>query len=556
MYERIKHINPKKLNISSLRDVVTLLLNVVEEYWQKLEDYKKETQELKDEINRLKKEQGKPIFKEGKKEASDEEEEEEEKAGKTRKVGKKKNNKRGAKKPKIPIDKIELCRLEKAELPQDAVFKYYDTVIQQDVDLVRNNVLYKVAVYYSPSARKTYRGKLPSEYVGEFGLGIRSLTQLLHQFCDTTQGRLEALYKSLGVLISSGTINNIILSSKSWVLSEQRAILKSGIAASSFTQADSTKSVERGVRKATQIICGDYFSVFYTMDSKSRLDVIRALLGKPEEGLRVTYNQKSIALLDKFKVSLVDKSTLATLITENEVMSLVEFEQLLARKAPKLNAKKNISTRIKESLVLGYYHHQQDFPIVNCLLSDDAPEYKKIAANQHGLCWIHDNRFYKKLVPRINTHRAILEETQQEYWTFYSQLLDYKELTTAKQRLQKKVLLEEFERIFSKTTDYFQVNTCLERTYKNKTKLLAVLENPALPLHNNAAELAARRIVRKRDISLHTWSPDGTKVRDAFMSIIQTAIKLEVSPLQYIKDRISQRYEMTPLDVLVSRAYC
>jgi len=183
---------------------------------------------------------------------------------------------------------------------------------------------------------------------------------------------------------------------------------------------------------------------------------------------------------------------------------------------------------------------QQDFPIVNWLLSDDAPEYTKIASQRHGLCWIHDNRFYKKLVPRIDSHRVILEELQQEYWVFYAQLLDYKELTVAEQKLHKKVLLKEFERIFSQKTDYFQVNTCLERTYKNKAKLLAVLDNPALSLHNNAAELEARRIVRKRDISLHTWSAEGTKVRDAFMSIIQTAQKLNVSPLLYIKDRISR----------------
>lgn len=553
MYDFLKNINPKKLNLSSLREVVVLLLNKLEDYFKKEEEYKKEVQSLKDEINRLKKEQGKPIFKEGKKAPEREGEPEAEKAKEGTKK-RKRNNKKGPKKPNIPIDKIELCKVEKTDLPADAVFKYYDTVIQQDVDLVRNNVLYKVAVYYSPSLGKIFRGKLPKEYVGEFGLGIRSLTQLLHQFCDTTQGRLEALYKSLGVLISSGTISNIVLSGKEWVVSEQRAILKSGIASSSFTQADSTKSVERGVRKATQIICGDYFSVFYTMDSKSRLDVIRALLGKPED-LTVTYNETTIALLDKFKVSIADKATLRNLFPIGQVMSLTAFEKLLKQKAPKLNAKKNISTRIKESLVLGYYHHQQDFPIVNWLLSDDAPEYTKIAKERHGLCWVHDNRFYKKLVPRIDSHRVILEETQQEYWLFYAQLLDYKELTAAEQRLQKKVLLKEFERIFSKTTDYFQVNTCLERTYKNKAKLLAVLDNPALPLHNNAAELAARRIVRKRDISLHTWSADGTKVRDAFMSIIQTAQKLNVSPLQYIKDRISQRYEMTPLDVLVARAY-
>lgn len=553
MDERIKHINPKKLNLSSLREVVILLLNMIEEYFQKVADYKKENQELKDEINRLKKEQGKPIFKAGKKtEESTEEGEAEKPKDGTKK--RKRNNKKGRKNPNIPIDKVELCELEKSDLPADAVFKYYDPVIQQDVDLVRNNVLYKVAVYYSPSLRKTFRGKLPEAYVGEFGLGIRSITQLLHQFCDTTQGRLEALYKSLGVSISSGTISNIVLSGKEWVLSEQRAILKSGIASSSFTQADSTKSVERGVRKATQIICGEYFSVFYTMDSKSRLDVIRALLGKPED-LTVSYNETTIALLDKFKVSVADKATLEALFPIGQEMSLKAFEELLKQKAPKLNAKKNISTRIKESLVLGYYHHQQDFPIVNWLLSDDAPEYRKIASERHSLCWIHDNRFYKKLVPRIDSHRVILEEIQQSYWVFYAQLLDYKELTAAEQRLQKKVLLKEFERIFSQKTDYFQVNTCLERTYKNKAKLLAVLDNPALPLHNNAAELEARRIVRKRDISLHTWSADGTKVRDAFMSIIQTAQKLNVYPLQYIKDRISQLYEMTPLDVLVARAY-
>ena len=58
--------------------------------------------------------------------------------------------------------------------------------------------------------------------------------------------------------------------------------------------------------------------------------------------------------------------------------------------------------------------------------------------------------------------------------------------------------------------------------------------NPALPLHNNAAELAARRIVRKRDISLHTMSQKGTIVRDAFLTIIQTAHKIGINALKYI----------------------
>ena len=95
----------------------------------------------------------------------------------------------------------------------------------------------------------------------------------------------------------------------------------------------------------------------------------------------------------------------------------------------------------------------------------------------------------------------------------------------------------------------------IRRTMSNKGELMAVLDYPALPLHNNAAELAVRQIVRKRDISLHTWSDKGTKVRDAFLTIIETANKLGVSAIQYIADRISQRHEMPSLASLITNAY-
>ena len=39
------------------------------------------------------------------------------------------------------------------------------------------------------------------------------------------------------------------------------------------------------------------------------------------------------------------------------------------------------------------------------------------------------------------------------------------------------------------------------------------------------------------------------------MSIVQTAARLDVPVLEYIKDRISQRYDMTSLANLVQLAY-
>jgi hypothetical protein len=74
-----------------------------------------------------------------------------------------------------------------------------------------------------------------------------------------------------------------------------------------------------------------------------------------------------------------------------------------------------------------------------------------------------------------------------------------------------------------------------------------VLKYPELPLHNNASELGARVQARARDISLHTMSEDGTKIKDTFMTISQTAKKLGVRTYEYIRDRVSGELKLPSL---------
>ena len=126
-------------------------------------------------------------------------------------------------------------------------------------------------------------------------------------------------------------------------------------------------------------------------------------------------------------------------------------------------------------------------------------------------------------------------------------MLDYKAITPCQQEGHKEHIKKEFDRIFTQTTRYGALDLCLKRTKNNKEELLRVLDFPDLPLHNNAAELGARRVVRKRDISLHTWSDWGTQLRDAFLSIIETAKKLGISAFHYIKDRITRQVNMPSL---------
>jgi len=148
-------------------------------------------------------------------------------------------------------------------------------------------------------------------------------------------------------------------------------------------------------------------------------------------------------------------------------------------------------------------------------------------------------------------HEKILEDFKSRYWDFYDKLLDFKEQPPKKQKTQKNLLSAQFDQIFTPNTKYEALKLAIERTKANKAELLRVLDFPALPLHNNAAELAARRVVRKRDISLHTWSDWGTQLRDAFMSIIETAIKLGISPFDFIHDRITKQFKIPSLATVI-----
>ncbi|VAW84194.1 hypothetical protein MNBD_GAMMA19-521, partial [hydrothermal vent metagenome] len=74
---------------------------------------------------------------------------------------------------------------------------------------------------------------------------------------------------------------------------------------------------------------------------------------------------------------------------------------------------------------------------------------------------------------------------------------------------------------------------------------------PEIPLHNNPAELGARVQTRKGDVSLQTQNDKGTKAKDTMMTLVQTARKLSVNTLDYIRDRISLSYQITSLSSLI-----
>ena len=548
MEDSLKHIDPNSLkDISSLRNVLTLVLQAMESMSKELSALKEENGKLQDEINRLKGEKGRPEFKSKPKVS---EGDRSEPAG-TKKDGRG-NHKTGTNKRRLKIDQTIELKDVLVALPSDARIKFWEERIVQDIELKRNTVKYRIAVWYSPSERKTYPSSFPLDGFGSFGPQIRGLLHLLHYECNVTQGCLESFCGSLGLDISSGSIDNLLKSRGQEAVLERKEILAAGIAHSDYVQADSTGSKEKGASLYTQIFCSPLFTAYFSNRTKSRLQVLQSLCGLTELAeLPVMFNEDTVFLLEHFKVPQRCQDALRMFLAGDGCSSIGALKLWITKELPKLNGQKNALAHVLDAFALAHYFQREDFPTLSALMSDDAPEYKLLSP-LHALCWVHDGRDYKKLLPHLDINRQQNDVFRNGYWDFYRKLLEYKTLDRAAQTLQKPVLDAEFDRIFTQKTGYEALDKLIARTCSKKTELLLVLAHPKLPLHNNAAELAARRKVRKRDVCLHTMSAEGTRAQDAYLSIIETAKKLGVSAFEYLTDFVSGTRNMIPLPKLIA----
>ena len=193
------------------------------------------------------------------------------------------------------------------------------------------------------------------------------------------------------------------------------------------------------------------------------------------------------------------------------------------------------------------YHRQTSVPVVDILLADDAPQFKKITA-ELALCWIHEGRHYNRLDPIVPCNVDALKDFKTRFWDFYGDLLKHKKDPDPEKAAK---LSMEFDELFLTKTIYDALNDRIEKTRKKKEELLKVLKYPWLPLHNNDSELGARVEKRRQDVSLHTISDAGTTAKDAFLTITQTAKKLGVNTFNYIHDRVSRNFNMPALSDLI-----
>jgi len=532
-------IRPGEADKKKLTEVLPILFQLIERLSQENEKLKAENQKLRDEISLLKGEQGKPKIRGNKKPGENISSERERK-----KREKKKKKKSKAKKHKIKIDRIEVCKVDRSNLPQDAEFKGHESVIVQEILIKTDNVEYKKEVFYSASENKTYVGQLPSGVTGEFGPGVRALVCTLKHVANMSEPKILELLENCGIFISQSTISRILTNDESGFNKEKMDIFRAALDSTPFQQIDDTTVRVNGKNQYSQIFCNPYYTAFFTVPHKNRLTILDILLCSKER--TYLFDLKAFCLLSDLKVSKKVIDQLLDLTDEREI-SEAEMQELLKKIFPDAQKGKNTRTRIMEAAAIASYHSQTEIPVVNIFLSDDAPQFKKLTA-EHALCWIHEGRHYNRLSPIVPFNVDELEKFKTRFWDYYGDLSKYKENPKPETAAR---LSSEFDNLFSTKTGYDALDDRIEKTRDKKEDLLPVLKYPWLPLHNNDSELGARVEKRRQDVSLQTKSVAGTMAKDSFLTITQTAKKLGVNSYRYIYDRISKTFSMPSLADLI-----
>ena len=524
------------------RQAIRELLNLVETLAAENRTLREENQQLRAEINRLKGEQGPPSIRPQAKPATtpptDHSSERERHVSKPRT--------RGRKIDQITIHRTRVVPVDPARLPADAQFKDYVRTVVQDVQFHAENVCFLKEKFYSAAERQTYLADLPAGYDGAFGPGIRALVLVLAHACQMTEPKIAAFLRHLGVVISDGMISNLLLKRHEIFHREKDAVYEAGLHSGPWQHIDDTATRVDGVNQHCHVVDNPLHTTYLTTEAKDRLTIIDVLRNGQPRTFRL--NAEAFGYLEQAGVSLVTRQKLSAL-PQNQDLDEGTTQQLLDMHLPGLGTQ----TRkwILDATAVAAYHAQTDWPIVRLLICDGAGQFTWVTEDL-ALCWIHEGRHYKKLVPYLALHRTMLDDFLSDFWDLYADLWRYRQQPSAAEQVR---LETAFDSLFARKTGYWALDERIALTRAKKASLLLVLRYVEIPLHNNAAELAARQRVRKRDISFGPRSAAGRQAWDTFMSLVATTRKLDVDFYQYVHDRVSGANQIPCLaDLITERA--
>jgi Transposase IS66 family len=398
----LENFDPNTIADESVRQVVLYLMNLVEKLSAKVEEQAEEIERLRDENNRLKGEQGQAKIKANKpaRELSSEKERRESKPHH-------KENKQA----KIRIDRVEVLKVDQQRLPPDAQFKGYEEVIVRDIEFRTENIQFRKEKYYSPNHQQTYLAELPAGYKGQFGPGVRAWVLALYYAGGMSEPKILELVETVGMHISAGQLSDLLVKDQEQFHAESATVVQAGLASSPWQHLDSTGTRVNGLNQQCHVLCNPFYTAYCTLPAKDRLSLLRVLQGGAEPLFRL--NELALTLLKQLGVARKWCCKLTQLLPHEQEWTETQLDSLLDKHLPKLG--KNLRKLIKDGLAIAAYRTQTVWPVVELLVCDDAPQFNWLTL-ELALCWIHEFRHYKKLLPHLPYHRQLLQSFKESFW--------------------------------------------------------------------------------------------------------------------------------------------
>lgn len=495
MDKTLRNVDLTNLDLDpATHELMRRMLNCIETLVAELDEMRDETQRLRDEIARLKGGKGKPKIKANRssKQAADAKSQPERKSKSGAAPGQ-----RVPRRERIEIDREEVIKLDRSQLPPNVAHRGYRDVIIQNIIFGTDNVRYRLERVYSESQSQLYEASLPEALQGQsYGSELNAFVIMLYFELRVPEEKILNLFQSTGIVISAGQISNILIKKHLHLFTqEHKAVLQAGLESTTYQHIDDTGARVAGVNHYFSTLCNPYYSSFFTHRRKNH-DTVAGLLSSLEEPA-------------KDKDAQPEKGTQCAAGTTAGQKQLGDY--------------------------------------VKILICDDAPQFHD-QTEYRGLCWVHEERLFKKLRPFFEAHQKLVDDFRTEIWNYFDRLKAYAAAPTEELKLE---LSAGFDELFARTTGYDELDHRITLTRQKKPELLLVLDFPEIPLDNNEAERALREYVIKRKISNGTRTDDGTQAWEVFLSLLGTCRKNAVNFYDYLCDRISRSYGIPSLASIV-----
>src|SRR5260370_14320842 len=201
---------------------------------------------------------------------------------------------------------------------------------------------------------------------------------------------------------------------------ERAAVVKAGLESSRGPHRDGKGARVSGVKQHCHVLCNALYSFYYTTAGLDRRSYLRVLLGGADLTFRL--NERAVVLLEQLKVGQKWRAKVAQVVPQEQDLDEEQLDALLDRHLPTLGPL--VRKDIKDCLAIAAYQPQRRYPIVSPLLRHDAPQFNWLTL-ELALCWIHEFRHYKALIPRFTHHLTLLQHFANAFCDLYHTLFHY-----------------------------------------------------------------------------------------------------------------------------------